>query len=83
MSVVTRLLGLAALAVAVFVVAAAATWFALLVLAAGLGGSCGENCYTDVYIGPVLLVPAIALAVTALVVRRAARRSTAGRAEEP
>ena len=74
MGVVTRLLGLAGLALAVFALAAIAAWIALLVLAASLGGSCGENCYTDVYIGPVFLVPLIALAVTVLVVRRVARR---------
>jgi len=72
-----RVLGLAFLGLVVFVVSAVATHVALLLFAGTvLSGSCGPNCYTDVYLGPefYLVTLGVAGCVAALVVRRVARR---------
>lgn len=73
----TRFIGLAFLGMAVFAVSAVATHVALLFFAGTvLSGSCGPNCYTDVYLGPEfhLVTLGVAGCVATLVVRRVARR---------
>lgn len=77
---VRRVVGLAVLAMVVFVVSVVALSTALVVVAGTvLSEDCGrgENCYTDVYLGPGVLVLTVALSValTTLVVRFAARRT--------
>jgi ABC-type sugar transport system permease subunit len=70
---------LAALALVIFVVSVVVLHIvSLFVVAAVLEGSCGDNCYTTVYLGPgfviVTLVAAIAIAAGA--VRYAAGKMT-------
>ena len=78
----TRILGLALLALIVFVVSAVVMYIALLLLSAVVhSDSCGPNCYTDVYLGVgfYLVGLVVCVAVTVVVVRGAARRTSRGR----
>lgn len=62
----------------VFVAAVVVLWVAsLLVASAFLGGSCGEGCYADVYLGldVVGAIVVVAVAITWAVVRLVARRT--------
>lgn len=73
-----RALGLASLGLVVFVAAVVVLWVASLFAASAfLGGSCGEGCYTDVYLGlgVVGAIPVVAVAITWAVVRIVARRT--------
>jgi membrane protein DedA with SNARE-associated domain len=75
-----RALGLAGLGLVIFVAAAVVLWVASwLVASAFLGGSCGEGCDTDVYLGldVVGAILVVAVVITWLVVRLVARRTRA------
>ena len=77
---VKRVVGLAVLAIVVFVVSVVALSVALVVVAGtAFSEDCaqGENCYTDVYVGPGVLVltVAVSVALTTPAVRFAARRT--------
>ena len=82
----TRVLGLALLAVGVFVVSALVMYVALLLISAVvLSGSCGPNCYTDVYLdaGFYLAGLVVCVAVTVVVVRVVGRRTRTGLDHRP
>jgi hypothetical protein len=82
-SAVSRVVRLASLGLVVFVVSVVIIHIALLLLAAvALSSSCGENCYTDIYLGGGFVVAnlVVSLAIAATVVRYRARKRPRSRA---